>query len=112
MVASPRETMPRMSELDSPSERPRYLTSALLSEAGLPHLFTTRHFPGVTSPRDPGSPFNASALRVLAEGDIDGGPPAFLRQVHGADVVAAEGAGLAGRGDVVVTDRPGLPLAI
>jgi len=104
--------MPRMPDRDSPRAQPRYLTSAHLTEAGLPHLFTTRHFPGVTSPRDPGSPFDASALRVLAELDIDGGPPAFLRQVHGADVVAAERPGLAGRADVVVTDRPGLPLAI
>ncbi len=28
-------------------EPPRYLTSPLLARAGLPHLFTTRHFPGI-----------------------------------------------------------------
>ena len=67
----PRETMPRMPDLalDQPRAQPRYLTSARLTEAGLPHLFTTRHFPGVTSPRDPGSPFDADALRLLAELD-------------------------------------------
>ena len=48
--------------LDPPREQPLYLTSPRLTEAGLPHLFTTRHFPGVTSPRDPGSPFDADAL--------------------------------------------------
>ena len=98
--------------LDPPRAQPLYLTSPRLTEAGLPHLFTTRHFPGVTSPRDPGSPFDADALRLLAELDLHAGPPAFLRQVHGADVLAAEHAGLVGRADVVVTDRPGLPLAI
>ena len=108
------ETMPRMPDLalESPGAHPRYLTSPHLAEAGLPHLFTTRHFPGVTSPRDPGSPFDADALRLLAECEIPAGPPAFLRQVHGADVLAAEQAGLIGQADVVVTDRPGLPLAI
>ena len=98
--------------LDQQRAQPLYLTSPRLTEAGLPHLFTTRHFPGVTSPRDPGSPFDADALRLLAELDLHAGPPAFLRQVHGADVLAAERAGLVGRADVVVTDRPGLPLAI
>src|SRR4029453_16923788 len=106
--------MPRMPDLalDQQRGQPLYLTSPRLTEAGLPHLFTTRHFPGVTSPRDPGSPFGAESLRLLAELDLNGGPPAFLRQVHGADVLAAEQAGLVGRADVVVTDRPGLPLAI
>jgi YfiH family protein len=106
--------MPRMPDLalDPPREHPLYLTSPRLTEAGLPHLFTTRYFPGVTSPRDPGSPFDADALRLLAELDLHAGPPAFLRQVHGADVLAAKQAGLVGRADVVVTDRPGLPLAI
>jgi YfiH family protein len=107
--------MPRMPE---PAADPRhespplYLTSPRLAETGLPHLFTTRHFPGVTSPRDPGSPFDHAALRVLATLEIPAGPPAFLRQVHGADVLAAERSGLVGQADVIVTDRPGLPVAI
>jgi YfiH family protein len=91
---------------------PLYLTSRLLGEAGLPHLFTTRHFPGVTSPRDPGSPFDQSAMALLRELGIAGGAAAFLRQVHGADVVTAERGGLAGRADVLTTGRPALPLAI
>ncbi len=91
---------------------PRYLTSPLLTRAGLPHVFTTRHFPGVTSPRDPGSPFDTGARPLLAELEVATEPVAFLKQVHGADVIAAERDGLAGRGDVLTTGRPGLPLAI
>src|SRR5215472_6145251 len=41
-------------------EAPLYLTSALLTEAGLPHLFSTRHFPGVRAWRDPRGPFDRS----------------------------------------------------
>ena len=90
----------------------RYFTAPQLSRVGLPHLFTTRHFPGVTSPRDSGSPFDAAALPALREADIPADGPAFLRQVHGADVLTVDGGGLAGKGDVVVTNRPGLPVAI
>src|SRR5262249_50564880 len=91
---------------------PRSLTSPQLARRGLPHLFTPRPSRGVPSPRDPGSPFDASAMRVLAALGIGGTPPAFLRQVHGADVLPAERGGLVGRADAVTTDRPGLPLAI
>jgi YfiH family protein len=90
----------------------RYVTSQLLAEAGVPHLFTTRHFPGVTPPRQPGSPFDAGAIALLAELGVGDRPPAFLRQVHGADVARADAGGLAGRADVLASDRPGLPLAI
>ena len=100
-----------MPEPDAAAQ-PRYLTSARLGAAGLPHLFTTRHFPGVTSPRDPGSPFDAAALALLAELGVAAGPPAFLRQVHGADVLAADRRGLVGRADAVITDTPELPLAV
>jgi len=89
-----------------------YLTSPLLAAAGLPHLFTTRHFPGVTPPRDPGSPFDQSAMALLATLGIAGEPPAFLRQIHGADVITVERGGPAGRADVLVTARAALPLAI
>src|SRR5262245_65213969 len=68
----------------------RYLVSPVLAAAGLPHVFTTRHFPGVTSPRDPGSPFDAVALDLLGRVGVPATQPAFLRQVHGADVLAAE----------------------
>ena len=37
-----------MSEPAEPSAPP-YLTSVLLERAGVPHLFTTRHFPGLAS---------------------------------------------------------------
>lgn len=37
---------------------------------------------------------------------------AVLQQVHGSDVVVAEGPGLAGEGDGIVTTRPGLPVAV
>lgn len=94
------------------ADPPRYLVAPRLAEAGLPHLFTTRHFPGVTSPRDPGSPFADEALDLLASLDVAEGPPAFLKQIHGADVLAADAAGCIGRGDVVTTDRPRLPLAV
>jgi len=91
---------------------PRYLHSPLLERAGLPHLFTTRHFPGVAAPRDPGSPFDGDAMALLGERGVGAAPVAYLRQVHGADVVDAQRGGLVGRGDVVTSSRPGLPLAI
>ena len=93
-------------------EAARYFISPRLREVGLPHLFTTRHFPGVTSPRESGSLFDDEALRLLGEVDIPARPPAFLRQVHGADVLTVDSAGLAGKGDVAITDRPGLPVAV
>ncbi|HET7877025.1 MAG TPA: peptidoglycan editing factor PgeF [Methylomirabilota bacterium] len=91
---------------------PLYLTSPLLSEAGLHHLFTTRHFPGVTPPADPSSPFGPEALALLGPCGLALEPVAFLRQVHGANVILARRGGLRGKGDVLATDRPGLPLAV
>lgn len=94
-------------------EPPVYLTSPLLADAGLPHLFTTRHFPGERSPENPAAPFaTAPAAALAARAGLDGEAAAFLRQVHGADVVLAERAGLAGSGDVILGARSGLPLAI
>jgi YfiH family protein len=101
---------PFLPDLDDRS--PRYLTSSHLADVGLPHLFSTRHFPGAASPRGPGSMFDDDAFRLFDEVQMPPRPPAFLRQVHGADVLMAERAGLAGKGDVIVTDRPGLPVAI
>lgn len=91
---------------------PLYLTSTLLTDVGISHLFTTRHFPGVTPPAEPSSPFGPDAIRLLAERGLAREPIAFLRQVHGAQVACAERGGLAGRGDVLLTERPGLPLAV
>jgi YfiH family protein len=93
-------------------EPPLYFTSALLADVGLSHLFTTRHFPGVTPPADPSSPFGPEAVRLLAARGLANAPVAFLRQVHGARVARVEHGGLAGRGDVLLTERPGLPLAV
>jgi YfiH family protein len=93
-------------------EPPLYLVSGLLAGARLAHLFTTRHFPDVTPPEAPTSPFGPRALPVLAREGLGAEPAAFLRQVHGADVVLARRGGLGGKADALVTDRPGLPLAI
>ena len=89
-----------------------YLTSPLLTGAGLPHLFSTRHFPGVRPWRDTAGPFDARALALFAKFGIGDEPVAFLKQVHGAEVVTAEHGGLAGTADIQMASRPGLPLAI
>lgn len=89
-----------------------YLTSRLLGEAGLPHLFGTRHFPGERAPANPAAPFAAPAAAAVAARAGLASDAAYLRQVHGADVVVAERGGLAGAADVLVADRPGLPLAV
>jgi polyphenol oxidase len=90
---------------------PRFVTSRLLEDHGLPHLFTTRHFPGVVKPTEPRPPFGPEAAPFLTPRGL-GGQAAFARQVHGAAVLRAEKGGLAGHGDALATARPGLPLAI
>lgn len=87
------------------------MTSRLLEDSGLPHLFTTRHFPGVVRPTGLRPPFGPEAAPLLAAHGL-GAPVAFARQVHGAAVLRAERGGLAGHGDALATVRPGLPLAI
>jgi hypothetical protein len=87
------------------------MTSRLLEDHGLPHLFTTRHFPGVVRPTEPCPPFGPEAAPLLAARGLPGGA-AFARQVHGAAVLRVEVGGLAGRGDALATARPALPLAI
>jgi YfiH family protein len=93
-------------------EPPLYLTSPLLARMGLPHLFSTRHFPGVRAWRDPRGPFDTSALAQVDRGGLPADGFAFARQVHGAHLLAATRAGSLGQADVLMTDRPGLPLAI
>jgi hypothetical protein len=90
---------------------PAYLTSPLLERAGLPHLFSTRHFPDMAGRRGGGPPISPAGQALLASRGL-GGPPAFARQVHGAEVLAVSAPGPAGTGDVLLTDRPGLPLAV
>ena len=88
-----------------------FLTSPLLERAGLPHLFTTRHFPGVAGSGDGTEVFTAEASPLLGGRGL-AAAPAFLRQVHGADVVVAERAGRLGEADALITERRGLPLAV
>jgi YfiH family protein len=90
---------------------PLFVTSRLLEEHGLPHLFTTRHFPGVGTPTEPRPPFGPEAAPLLAARGLDV-EVAFARQVHGASVLRADHGGLAGRCDALATARPRLPLAI
>ncbi|HEU4438324.1 MAG TPA: peptidoglycan editing factor PgeF [Methylomirabilota bacterium] len=90
---------------------PLFVTSPLLTGRGLSHLFTTRHFPGVSRPTEPRPPFAPAAQALLASRGL-GGDPAFVRQVHGADVIVVERGGLAGQADALLTSRPGLPLCI
>jgi YfiH family protein len=90
---------------------PLYLTSPLLTEAGLPHLFSTRHCPGIRPWRDAAGPFDPDSAAIFGERGLTG-PIAYLRQVHGADVAVAASGGLLGSADVLVTEKPGLPMAI
>jgi YfiH family protein len=87
------------------------VTSRLLEEHGLPHLFTTRHFPGVVKPTEPRPPFAPEATALLVPRGL-GAPAAFAKQVHGAAVLRAERGGFAGHGDALATARRGLPLVI
>ena len=91
---------------------PTHFVSPLLEGAGVPHLFTTRNFPGVTAFRDPFPPLGPDATPLLAECGLAAEPAAFLKQVHGADVLCVTEGGLAGNADALMTDRPGLPIAV
>lgn len=93
------------------SSGPHFVTSSLLGAHGLPHLFTTRHFPGVVRPTERRPPFGPEAQPLLAARGL-AGEPAFARQVHGADVIEVERGGLAGHADALATSRPGLPLCV
>jgi YfiH family protein len=91
---------------------PTHFVSSLFEEAGVPHLFTTRNFPGVTAFRDPFPPLGEAAQPLLAESGLSSKPVAFLKQVHGARVINTGAGGLAGDADALVTDTPGLPIAV
>src|SRR3990167_1340141 len=92
--------------------RPAFLTSPLLEAAGLPHLFTTRHFPGLERGANGGSPFGAAARALLAERGLLAELPAFARQVHGAEVAEARAGGRVGVADALISLRPGLPVSV
>lgn len=106
-----RRVSPPLGTLAAHGDPPRYLTFASLTKAGLPHVTTTRHCPGVTSPSEPTAPFNAEARATLAAAGLDLARVAYARQVHGAEVARATG-GFAGAADVLTTTAPGVPLAI
>jgi purine-nucleoside/S-methyl-5'-thioadenosine phosphorylase / adenosine deaminase len=89
-----------------------HFLSPLLESAGVPHLFTTRNFPGVTAFREPFPPLGPDAMPLLAEHGLAAEPAAFLKQVHGAEVLRATEGGLAGNADALMTDKPALPIAV
>src|SRR5438552_1300833 len=91
---------------------PTHFLSPLLEDAGVRHFFTTRSFPGVTAFRDPFPPLGPEAQPLLAKHGLGAEPAAFLKQVHGAQVLRATVGGCAGKADVLMTDRPGLPIAV
>jgi YfiH family protein len=94
-------------------EPPTYFTFPSLEALGLPHLTTTRLFPGVTSPSEPTAPFGAEAAAALRSAGLDPTRIAYARQVHGVAVarVSATG-GFSGAVDILLTTEPGVPLAI
>jgi YfiH family protein len=92
---------------------PVYFTFRGLAALGLPHLTTTRHCPGVTSPAARTGPFDARAAQALRAAGLDAGRVAYARQVHGAEVLRpVTGGGWAGTGDVLATTERGAPLAV
>lgn len=94
-------------------EPPTHFRFSGLAALGLPHVTTTRHFPGVTSPSEPTGPFTTDAQAGLHAAGLDAGRLAYLKQVHGAEALRAPGGGgYAGVGDVLTTTERGLPLAI
>lgn len=91
---------------------PTHLTLPALEALGLPHASTTRHCPGITHPSEPVSPIGRETAAVLAPLGLDLGRVAFLRQVHSATVRTVDAGGNAGEGDVVLTTKPGVSLAV
>ena len=95
------------------AEPPTYFRFSGLAALGLPHITTTRHFPGVTSPSEPTAPFNGDAQQALRAAKLDPTRLAYLRQVHGAEALRAPTAGgWAGAGDIITTTERGMALAI
>lgn len=89
---------------------PTHLTFEALDALGLPHASTTRHCPGIAPSDSPVSPFEPEAYGLVRGLDLS--RAAFLSQVHSAEARRAAEGGHAGRGDILVTASPGLPLAI
>ncbi len=96
-------------------EPPTHLTYPALGAAGVRHLVTTRHAGSFPPANAEGGPFPPGAGQAaLAALGVDGEEVSFLRQVHGAAILVADGRppGLVGSGDALVTERPGRPLAV
>ena len=92
---------------------PRYLTFPEFSRLGVPHLTTTRHCRGVSGPSEARAPLTDEAGDTLAVEGIDVARVAYLRQVHGGDVVLArDGGGYSGDADGIVTTERRAPVAV
>jgi YfiH family protein len=90
-----------------------HFTFSGMAALGLPHVTTTRHFPGVTPSAQASGPFDAGARTALRQAGLDLARVSYLKQVHGAEVLQApRGGGWAGTGDVIATTERGVPLAI
>ena len=102
-----------MTRLVPHGEPPTHFRFSGLAALGLPHITTTRHFPGVTASSEPTAPFNADARAALRAANLDGARLSYLKQVHGAEALRAPvGGGYAGVGDVLTTTERGVPVAI
>lgn len=91
---------------------PTHLTFDALDAVRVAHASTTRHCPGITGSDSPSSPFGNTARALFQSCGLEVSRAAFLSQVHGAEARRVERGGHGGEGDILVTDSPGLPLAI
>jgi YfiH family protein len=90
-----------------------YLTFPGLARVGVAMVTTTRHCPGLRAWSEVETPFDAEARAALAPSGLNLERVAWVRQVHGADVARAWGAGgYAGVADVMVTTARGVALSI
>ena len=78
---------------------------AALDQLGVPHLVTTLQGPDVQAVRHDTDRVCARIAEVL---DLSGA--AFLRQVHGSEVLVCASGGLQGQADGLCTTQPGLGL--
>ena len=102
-----------MTRLVPQGEPPTHFRFSGLAALGLPHITTTRHFPGVTASSEPTAPFNEGARQALKAANLDGTRLSYLKQVHGVEALRAPtGGGYAGVGDVLTTTERSIPLAI
>ncbi|HEU5193362.1 MAG TPA: polyphenol oxidase family protein [Methylomirabilota bacterium] len=102
-----------MTRLVPHGEPPTHFRFSGLAALGLPHITTTRHFPGVTSSSEPTAPFNGEARQALKVANLDGARLSYLKQVHGVEALRAPtGGGYAGVADILTTTERGIPVAV